>query len=66
LGQCSPIGGADATGGTYTDPVRAFKLKSTVPVKMPLTDCDRAAAHHRRSHYPGHQVQQRDDLGCAD
>jgi hypothetical protein len=35
-----PIGGADATGGTYADPVRAFKLKSTVPVKMTLTDCD--------------------------
>ena len=35
-----PIGGADATGGTYADPVRAFKLKSTVPVKMTLTTCD--------------------------
>lgn len=48
LSQCSigfagfhaPIGGADATGGTYADPVRAFKLKSTVPVKMTLTACD--------------------------
>jgi hypothetical protein len=36
----APIGGADATGGTYSDPVRAFKLKSTVPVKMTLTTCD--------------------------
>ena len=35
-----PIGGADATGGTYNDPVRAFRLKSTVPVKMTLTSCD--------------------------
>jgi hypothetical protein len=35
-----PIGGADATGGTFADPLRAFKLKSTVPVKMTLTDCD--------------------------
>jgi hypothetical protein len=48
LSQCSigfagfhePIGGADSTGGTYNDPVRAFKLKSTVPVKMTLTSCD--------------------------
>lgn len=32
--------GADSTGGTYADPVRAFKLKSTVPVKMTLTTCD--------------------------
>ena len=35
-----PVGGADATGGTYADPVRAFKLKSTAPVRMTLTDCD--------------------------
>jgi hypothetical protein len=35
-----PIGGADSTGGTYANPVRAFKLKSTVPVKMTLTACD--------------------------
>jgi len=48
LSQCSfgfsgfhdPIGGADSTGGTYADPVRAFRLKSTVPVKMTLTTCD--------------------------
>jgi hypothetical protein len=36
----APIGGADVSGGTYADPVRAFKLKSTVPVKMTLTNCD--------------------------
>ncbi len=35
-----PIGGADSTGGTFADPLRAFKLKSTAPVKMTLTDCD--------------------------
>jgi len=35
----APIGGADSTGGTYADP-GAFKLKSTVPVKMTLTACD--------------------------
>jgi hypothetical protein len=33
----APIGGADATGGSVADPVRAFKLKSTVPVKMTLS-----------------------------
>jgi hypothetical protein len=32
----APIGGADATGGTASSPLRAFKLKSTVPVKMAL------------------------------
>jgi hypothetical protein len=32
----APIGGADATGGTASSPLRAFKLKSTVPVKMSL------------------------------
>jgi len=32
----SPIGGADATGGTFADPLRAFKLGSTVPVKFRL------------------------------
>ena len=32
----APIGGADATGGTATSPLRAFKLNSTVPVKMSL------------------------------
>jgi hypothetical protein len=32
----SPIGGADAAGGSFADPLRAFKLKSTIPVKMTL------------------------------
>ena len=32
----APIGGADAMGGTPTSPRRAFKLTSTVPVKMAL------------------------------
>jgi hypothetical protein len=36
-GFLPPIGGADATGGSATDPVASFKLKSTVPVKMTLT-----------------------------
>jgi hypothetical protein len=31
-----PIGGADASGGSAAAPLRAFKLKSTVPVKMRL------------------------------
>jgi len=35
-----PIGGSDSTGGTFADPLRAFKLKSTIPVKMTLTDCE--------------------------
>jgi len=35
-GFLAPIGGADVTGGTPTDPVRAFQLKSTVPVKLIL------------------------------
>jgi hypothetical protein len=39
-GFADPIGGADATGGSVGDPVRAFKLKSTIPVKMVLTNCD--------------------------
>ena len=34
-----PIGGADATGGTPTNPIRAFNLRSNIPVKMTLTDC---------------------------
>ncbi|MBI5384505.1 MAG: HYR domain-containing protein [Verrucomicrobia bacterium] len=34
VGFLSPIGGADATGGGYANPVRTFKLKSTIPVKF--------------------------------
>jgi hypothetical protein len=36
-GFLDPIGGADATGGSPSDPLRAFKLGSTVPIKMILT-----------------------------
>jgi hypothetical protein len=38
-GFLSPIGGAveKGTGGTFSDPVRAFKLNSTVPVKFTAT-----------------------------
>jgi hypothetical protein len=35
-GFLPPIGGADASGGSASDPVATFKLKSTVPVKMRL------------------------------
>jgi hypothetical protein len=35
-GFLAPIGGADATGGSYADPLRAFRLKSVVPVKFKL------------------------------
>jgi hypothetical protein len=33
-GFSSPIGGADATGGSFASPVRTFKLGSTIPVKF--------------------------------
>jgi hypothetical protein len=33
-GFLAPIGGADATGGNYANPVRTFKLGSTIPVKF--------------------------------
>ena len=33
-GFLAPIGGADATGGSFADPLRTFKLKSTIPVKF--------------------------------
>ncbi len=38
-GFLSPIGGAveNLTGGTFNDPVRAFKLNSTIPVKFSAT-----------------------------
>jgi hypothetical protein len=36
----APIGGADGSGGSTADPLRTFKLKSTVPIKMTLTQCD--------------------------
>jgi hypothetical protein len=33
-GFLSPIGGADTTGGSFSSPVRTFKLNSTIPVKF--------------------------------
>ncbi len=33
-GFLSPIGGAEATGGSFADPLRTFKLKSTIPLKF--------------------------------
>lgn len=33
-GFLPPIGGADTTGGSFADPVRAFKLGSTIPIKF--------------------------------
>jgi len=33
-GFLEPIGGADATGGSFANPVRTVKLKSTLPVKF--------------------------------
>jgi hypothetical protein len=38
-GFLSPVGGADATGGSFASPLRTFKLKSTIPVKFKAT-CD--------------------------
>jgi hypothetical protein len=35
-GFLSPIGGADASGGSFSQPVRTFKLGSTIPVKFTL------------------------------
>ncbi len=40
-GFLSPIGGADATGGSFGNPVRTFKNGSTIPVKF-TTSCDGA------------------------
>lgn len=39
VGFLPPIGGADATGGNFADPVRAFKLGSTIPVKFSASHC---------------------------
>ncbi len=33
-GFLPPIGGADATGGSFDSPVRTFKMNSTIPVKF--------------------------------
>ena len=37
-GFLSPVGGADATGGSFSSPLRTFKLNSTIPVKF-TSDC---------------------------
>ena len=34
-----PVGGADAIGGSFADPLRAFKLGSTIPVKFAASQC---------------------------
>lgn len=39
IGFLPPIGGADATGGSFADPLRAFKLGSTIPVKFTASQC---------------------------
>jgi len=39
VGFLPPIGGADATGGSFADPLRAFKLGSTIPVKFTASQC---------------------------
>src|SRR5262249_54469774 len=36
-GFLPPIGGADATGGSFASPLRAFKMNSTIPVKFTAT-----------------------------
>jgi hypothetical protein len=41
-GFLPPIGGADATGGSFDKPVRTFKLGSTIPVKFKIS-CGGAA-----------------------
>jgi hypothetical protein len=41
-GFLPPIGGADATGGNYAQPVKTFKLGSTIPVKFKIS-CGGAA-----------------------
>jgi hypothetical protein len=41
-GFLSPIGGADATGGNYTAPVRTFKAGSKIPVKF-TANCNGSA-----------------------
>jgi len=38
-GFLPPIGGADATGGSFSAPVRTFKLGSTIPMKF-VASCD--------------------------
>jgi len=33
-GFLAPVGGADATGGSFSSPVRGFKVGSTIPIKF--------------------------------
>jgi len=39
VGFLPPIDGADSTGGSFANPLRAFKLGSTVPVKFVASQC---------------------------
>jgi len=39
VGFLPPIGGADAAGGGFADPLRAFKLGSTIPAKFTALQC---------------------------
>jgi hypothetical protein len=36
-GFLSPVGGADATGGSFSSPLRTFKLNSTIPLKFTIS-----------------------------
>jgi hypothetical protein len=36
-GFLSPVGGADASGGSFAQPLRTFKLNSTIPVKFTIS-----------------------------
>src|SRR5205814_6843708 len=36
-GFLAPIGGADASGGSFANPVGTFKAKSTIPIKFTAT-----------------------------
>ena len=66
-GFLSPIGGAvenvPSNGGSYADPVRAFKLGRTIPVKFILNAKSgstlRIGRHNRRPYTAGYLLQQR-------
>ena len=36
-GFLAPVGGADATGGSFSSPVRSFKLNSTIPLRFTIS-----------------------------
>jgi len=38
-GFLSPVGGADTTGGSFSSPLRTFKLNSTIPLKFIISSC---------------------------